>query len=214
MEWKGITWTCGYGSSNWWTWCSALWPKRKLLHTGTPVTSLRSIREWRSQLKFLVPIWSSWETQEWQPRPSCLNWVLLESETEKNSWMIIYLNYLGIACALAESENFQIVNSISNFTFRQPIRFSVKNQEESGGIVLAGEGLMSTFLNVQRALLTKSCSLSAMEDSASSYDPRGKGLCPAGSLSLLLAHMEERKDSCTTLWQSQLENLGLKKDWI
>jgi hypothetical protein len=26
--------------------------------------------------------------------------------------------------------------------------------------------------------------------------------------------MEERKDSCTTLWQSQLENLGLKKDWI
>lgn len=113
--------------------------------------------------------------------------------------MIIYLNYLGIACALAESENFQIVNSISNFIFRQPIRFSVKNQEESGGIVLAGEGLMSTFLNVQRALLTKSCSLSAMENSASSYDPKGKGLCPAGSLSLLLAHMEERKDSCTTL---------------
>lgn len=104
---------------------------------------------------------------------------------------------LGVACALAESEHFQIVDSVSDFTFRQPTRFSVKKQEESAGRVLLEESQMSTFPNVQRALLMKSSSLLAMKASTSYY--QGKGSHPVGSLSLMLAPMEDRKDSCTTM---------------
>lgn len=105
---------------------------------------------------------------------------------------------LGVACVLAESEHFQIVGPITNFIFRQANRFSVKSQEESGGRILAGERQMPTFQIVRR-VLTTSCSLQAMKDSASSYDLKEKGLFPASPLSLLFAHRQERQDSSTAL---------------
>lgn len=106
---------------------------------------------------------------------------------------------LGVACVLAESEHFQIVGPITNFILRQANRFSAKSQEEAGGRPLAGERPMPTFQIVRRVLLTTSRSLRAMKHSASSYDLKAKGLCPASSRCLLFAHRQERQDSSTAL---------------
>lgn len=94
------------------------------------MASLRSVTEWRSQVKVLARIWIAWKTQEGQPRPSCLDWVLLVSETGSNSPNVNLPELLEVVWGPPGSKNFQIAGPIMNRISWKPTRFSVKNKEE------------------------------------------------------------------------------------